>query len=159
MSGLHRIEDYLVLNHVSYEVVPHAHSASSMETAHTAHIDPRSLAKAVLLECDEGLVAAMLSADKEISLGQLKEDFGEHIHLSDEETIRTLFEDCEPGTMPSLTMAWGIDMVWEDELMSQPALYLETGDHKHLIHIETRDLMTLLSDTPHCHFSKPRRLH
>jgi Ala-tRNA(Pro) deacylase len=159
MDELHRIEAYLASHHVAYEVVTHEHAASSLAAAHLAHIDPKRLAKAVLLESDDCLLAAMVSADHEVSLGRLRDDFGERIHLADEATIRARFTDCDPGAIPGLTTAWGVDMVWEDDLLAQPDLYLETGDHTHLLHVETRTLKELLAGMPHCHFSKPRRMH
>ena len=159
MSGLHRIEQFLADNGIAYDVLPHQHSASSMETARLAHIDPHALVKAVLLESDDGLVAAMHPASQQVSLGRLRQDYGGSVRLSDPKTIRSMFGDCDAGTMPSLTTAWGIDMVWDEELMQQPDLCRETGDHLHLIHLETRRLMTALGDTPHCHFGTPRRLH
>ena len=50
-------------------------------------------------------------------------------------------------------------MVWEDNLLTQPDLYLEAGDHERLIHVETKHLRTLLGAIPHCHFTKPLTRH
>lgn len=159
MNSLNMIKDYLNTHHVSFDVLTHEHTSSSMEAARLAHIDPQRLVKAVLLESEDNLVAAMIPADREVSLGRLKEDYGEQIHLADEATIRRTFSECDPGAIPGLTKAWGVDMVWDDELLSQPDLYLETGDHMHLLHVETGDLKGLISDAPHCHFGKPRTVH
>ncbi len=159
MNELHRLEDYLATHHVPYEVISYPHTATSLQTARAAQVDARRLAKAVLLEGDGCLLAALLPADQRVSLGRLSQDFGEHIHLADEATMRTLFADCEPGAMPGLPKAWGIDMVWDDELLAQADLYLETGDHMRLVHVETRHLKEILADTPHCHFSILKRFH
>ena len=159
MTDFHRIEDYLATNQVPYEIITHEPTASSMETARAAHINPHRLAKAVLLESDDGPVAAGMSADRKVCLGPFRQDFGEHVHLADEATVRNLFSDCDPGTMPCLTTAWGVEMVWEDELLSQPDLYLETGDDTRLLHVETRALAGILVKMPHCHFSKEKTLH
>ena len=101
----------------------------------------------------------MIPADQEVRLGRLKEDFGEHIHLADEVTVRHTFTDCDPGAMPGLPIAWGVETVWDDALLVQPDIYLETGDHERLIRVETQRLKTALEDMAHCHFCQPRKAH
>jgi Ala-tRNA(Pro) deacylase len=98
----------------------------------------------------------LVPADQNIRLNQLAQDYGPHLHLANEATIRSLFSDCDPGAVPGLPMAWGVETVWDDDLLAQPDIYLDSGDHTHLIHVETRYLQDLLADTPHCHFSGPR---
>lgn len=159
MNELNKIEDYLSSHHVSFEVLTHERAATSMEAARLAHIEPQRLVKAVLLEGDDCLMAAMIPANCDVSLDMLKDDFGEHIHLADETTIRNTFLDCDPGAVPGLTKAWGVDMVWDDELLAQPDLYLEAGDHMHLLHVQTHNLMDVLADAPHCHFVKSSTVH
>jgi len=61
--------------------------------------------------------------------------------------------------VPGLPNAWGVEMVWDDDLMAQPDIYLEGGDHERLLHIETRYLREIFGDAPHCHFSQPRMQH
>ena len=45
------------------------------------------------------------------------------------------------------------------DLMAQPDVYLEGGDHERLLHIQTRYLRELFGDAPHCRFSQPRMQH
>ena len=155
----HRIEQYLEEHHVPYAIVTHDQTTTSLHTAHAAHVAPSRMAKAVLLEGEGCYMAALIPADQDIRLGLLNVDFGNHLHLADEATIRRLFDDCDPGAVPGLPMAWGVETVWDDDLLDQPDLYLEAGDHQHLIHVETRDLMEVLGSLPHCHFCGPRKTH
>lgn len=159
MNATYKIESYLADCNVPFEIVNHAHSSTSLQTAHAAGIDAGRVAKAVLLEGDGCVLAALVPADQDVRLGQLTEDLGRHIHLADETTIRRMFSDCDPGAMPGLPIAWGIEMVWEDELLAQPDLYLEAGDHTRLIHIKTQHLQDALAEMNHCHFSGPRKVH
>lgn len=148
----HRIEQYLDEHHVPYEVLNHRHTATSMHSAHAAHVVAGKMVKGVLLEGDDCYMAALIPADQDIRLGLLKMDFGEHLHLADESTVRQAFADCDPGAVPSLPMAWGVDTVWDDELLTQPDIYLEAGDHQRLIHVETSDLLEILWRVTHCHW-------
>lgn len=159
MNATRKIEQYLDAHHVPYEVVSHEHTVTSMQTAHSAQVDAGRLAKAVLLEGDDGVMAALIPADQEIRFGRLRQDYGEHLHLASEATVRQMFTDCDPGTVPGLPSAWGVETIWDDDLLARPDLFLEAGDHQHLLHVETRHLKSLLAELPHCHFSGPRKRH
>ena len=117
------------------------------------------MVKAVLLESPECFLAAMIPADEQVRLGMLSQDYGQQFSLATEDAVRYLFEGCDPGAAPGLPIAWDVDMVWEDNLLTQPDLYLEAGDHERLIHVETKHLRTMLGDIPHCHFTKPLTRH
>ena len=160
MNANHRIENYLDEHHVPYEIIDHVPTATSLHTAHSAHIDPARLAKGVLLEGDDAcLVVAMIPADQEIQLGQLQVEYGSHLHLADEATVRRQFDDCDPGAVPGLAIAWGVETVWDDSLLAQPDIHLEAGDHRHLIHVQTRNLQMALEAMTSCHFSAPKHMH
>jgi len=155
----HRIEQYLEEHHVPYDIVNHGHTATSMQAAHVAHVAASQLAKGVLLEGDDSLVAALIPADQEIRLEQLNMEYGERIHLADEASVRHAFSDCDPGAVPGLPMAWGVETIWDDDLLAETDIYLEAGDHRRLIHVETRYLKDILGSMPHCHFGMPRKAH
>lgn len=154
-----RIEQYLDDHQVPYEIVQHGHTATSLHSAHAAHVAASQMVKAVLLEGDGCCLAAMIPADRDIRLGLVSKDFGEQLHLADEATVRSTFADCDPGAVPSLPIAWNVDTVWDDDLLAQPDVYLEAGDHRHLIHVETLHLRKVLGAMPHCHFCGPRKTH
>lgn len=155
----HRIEQYLTARQVPYEVVRHDYTATSLQAAHAAQVAPDRLAKAVLLEGDDCHMAALVPANRDVRLGQLNKDYGGHLHLADERVVRQVFTDCDPGAVPGLPQAWGVETIWDDDLMAQPDIYLEAGDHERLIHVETRHLKAILSDLPHCHFCGPKKMH
>lgn len=159
MNALHRIERYLDQHMIPFEIVAHPHTATSAETARAARVALNRLAKGVLLEGMGCQMVAMIPADQEVHLGKLGLDHGMEFSLADGANVGKLFADCEPGVIPGLPNAWGVEMVWDDDLMAQPDIYLEAGDHKRLVHIETRYLRELFGDAPHCHFSEPRMSH
>lgn len=159
MKALHRMERFLDEHMIPFEVVGHPHSQTSIETARAAGIPPSRVAKGVLLDGQDCQMVAMIPADEEIHLGKLGLDQGVEFSLADEASVSRLFSECEPGVVPGLPNAWGVEMVWDDDLMAQPDIYLEGGDHERLLHIETRYLREAFGDAPHCHFSQPRMQH
>ncbi len=159
MNPLHRIERYLDRHLIPFDVVAHPHSQTSAETARAAGLDASRVAKGVLLDGVDCQMVAMIPADQEVHLGKLGLDHGVEFSLADEASVGRLFADCEPGVVPGLPNAWGVEMVWDDALMAQPDIYLEAGDHRRLVHVETRYLRELFGDAPHCRFSQPRHHH
>ena len=159
MNALHRIERFLDEHMIPFDVVAHPHTQTSLATARSAHVEANRLAKGVLLEGDQCLMVAMIPADQEIHLGKLSVEHGHDFTLADENTVRKLFADCDPGVIPGLPQAWGIEMIWDDALMAKPDIYLEAGDHERLVHVETKYLWDMFGDAPHCHFCQPHVKH
>ncbi len=156
MAALHRIERYLDKHMIPFDIVSHPHTHTSAETARASGIEPSRLAKGVLLEGVDCEMVAMIPADQEIQLAKLGKEHGVEFRLADESRVQALFADCEPGVVPGLPNAWGVEMIWEDGLLSQPDIYLEAGDHERLVHVETRYLHEMFDEAPHCRFTKAR---
>lgn len=156
MKALHRMERFLDQHLIPFDLQAHPLAATSAETARQAHIPPKKLAKGVLLEGDGCQMVAMIPSDQQVHLGHLGQENGMEFRLADEAAISSLFSDCAPGAVPGLPNAWGVEVIWDDALLSEPDVYLEAGDHQRLLHIETRNLMEAFGDAPHCRFSAPR---
>ena len=159
MNAMHRMERFLDLHMIPFEIVAHPHTQTSAATARAAKITPDRVAKGVLLNGADCQMVAMIPADQEVHLGRLGLDNDVEFSLADEISVSRLFRECSPGVVPGLPNAWGVEMVWDDALMAQPDIYLEAGDHERLLHIETRYLREAFGDAPHCRFSQPRSQH
>lgn len=159
MNALHRMERFLDQHMIPFDIVAHPHSQTSVETARVAGVTPGRIAKGVLLDGMGCQMVAMIPADQEIQLGKLGLEQDVAFSLADEASVSRLFSECDPGVVPGLPNAWGVEMVWDDALMAQPDIFLEAGDHKRLLHIQTRYLREAFGDAPHCRFSQPRMLH
>lgn len=155
MSIPSRLTEYLDQHDARYEICEHDHSRSSAETARTAHVLPRQLAKSVILEDDAGCLMAVLPADKTVMLGQLAQMLGrKELRLSDENRIATLFDGCERGAVPPVGMAWGIETIVDDELEANDIVYMEGGDHQRLLRMSREQFHELMSAARHGHFCK-----
>lgn len=155
MSNPNSLQRYLEARHIPFEVVAHPHSATSLQSAKSAHIRADQLAKAVILESDDCFLAAVIPADRHVMIGRLRQTLGRDLWLAGETSFGGMFPDCEPGAVPPLTQPYGMDMVWDDSLMSMDSIYMEAGDHEHLLRIRTRDLAPVMEQVPHCQFSSP----
>lgn len=157
MSMSERLSSYLEQRGARYEIHAHEPSRSSAETARMAHVLPHSLAKSVILEDDDGCVMAVVPGDKVVQIGQLSRLLGrKELHLADEERITQLFDDCAPGAVPPVGMAWNIETVVDDELEKNDVVYMESGDHQCLLSMPHDQFHALMSEFRHGQFcAKP----
>ncbi|MFZ2736860.1 MAG: YbaK/EbsC family protein [Burkholderiaceae bacterium] len=155
MSLSNHLAGYLEQRGAQYGVCGHAYSRSSAETARAANIMPNLLAKSVILEDEDGCVMAVIPADKTVMIGELARLLGRRsLRLSDENRIATLLSDCDRGAVPSVGMAWGIETVIDDELEENSVVYVEGGDHEHLLRMSHDEFHTLMRGLRHGCFSK-----
>jgi Ala-tRNA(Pro) deacylase len=150
-----RLAGYLNERLARYEVCEHAHTDTAAQTARCAHVPPHQLAKSVILEDERGCVMAVLPADQRVHVGELARLLGrDDLHLSDEERVKQLFNDCAPGAVPALGMAWGMETIVDQTLASAPDVYFEAGDHEQLIKLTRAAFDALMQDARHAHFSQ-----
>jgi Ala-tRNA(Pro) deacylase len=145
---------YLAERDVKYDVVEHPHTATALDSARTSHISLDRLAKAVVLRGDEGFLVAVLPASGHIRFGQLREQLGAEVDMANEEQIESLFHDCEPGAVPALGAAYGLNVIVDDSLAGKADIYLEGGDHASLVHVSGSTFQELMADARHAQFTE-----
>ena len=143
------LEDYLVRQGVDYTVHAHPRTADSSHTAQATHVPGDRLAKAVMLEDEEGYVMAVIPTSHRVSLGQLHHQLERRLGLATEDELKTLFPDCELGAIPPLGGAWGVDTCVDEALLKQPEIWFEAGDHEDLVHLSGLAFRALLADAQH----------
>ena len=152
-----RLSAYLSQCDATYEVCAHRHSRGSSQTARTARVPLRQLAKAVIVEDDEGCVMAVVPGDRYVGLSRLSELLGRrHLRLADEERVAALFPDCDRGAVPALGMVWGLQIVVDDGLEVSDVVYLECGDHERLLKVTHEQFLALMRPVLHGRFSDLR---
>ena len=76
-----------------------------------------------------------------------------HLEPATEEEIATLFKDCEPGAVPPLGPAYGVETLLDEALASLDEVYFEAGDHEQLVHVNGEGFRNLLRGVRHGYFS------
>lgn len=154
MSIAASVKEYLDKNHIQYDVVHHPRTESSMETAEMTHIKGDQLAKSVLLEDESGYVLAIIPSTYYVELDKISVRLERDLELATETEISSLFQDCARGAIPVLGPVYKIPTIVEDDLMLQPDIYFEAGDHQALVHLSGRQFRQLVSDMDHGHLSR-----
>jgi len=140
---------YLKDHHIDYDVVSHPHSSTALESAHLAHIPGHQLAKAVVLEDSNGYVVSVLPSTNRLDMEWVNESLGRKLTLAAENELPELFKDCDKGAVPALSNAYGLDVIWDEQLTNASEIYIEAGDHEHLIHVHGDVFCKLMEDLPH----------
>ena len=148
-----RLKWYLDAHGVEYEVIPHARTRSSLDTARQAHVPPERLAKSVLLEDELGYVMAIVPASHRIDLRSLEDQLHRNFELATEPELPSLFADCERGAIPPVGPAYRIPTVYDDALAELTEVWFEAGDHEDVVHLKGTAFLRLLEGSPHGRFS------
>jgi len=160
MGVARNIEKYLTHNQIEYSLLEHAYAEGSFNTARVAKIDNHCLAKGVLLRDEDfHYTLCVLPSSHKILRHTLNQIFDRHMHLVEEDELVQFFKDCEAGAVPVVGKAYGIDVIWDDELIENDIIYMEAGDHRHLICIKQPEFTKLMQNTLHDHFSANRNRH
>jgi len=145
---------YLKEREIRYDLVPHSHTATAVASAHAANLPPHQVAKAVVLCDDAGYVLSVVPSSHSLEIAWVNQELGRSLQLATEKEFSNLFADCEPGAVPALGEAYGVQVIWDDELAYTSDIYIEAGDHEHLIWLDRHDFKKLMSSLPHSIISK-----
>lgn len=153
MALAETVKIYLSTHHVEYELVAHHKTASSHETAQAAHVMDDHVAKAVIVRDAKGYAMVVIPGSDWLKLKALQEESDRDFELANESGVINLFSDCQPGAIPPLGPAYGLETFVDERLTTLANIFFEAGDHEHLVHVDGKDFHKLLKGVRHGHFS------
>ncbi len=153
MSIARKLHMFLNQHNAEYELVSHPYSERAMNTAHSACIPVKNMTKAVVLRDNRGYVIAVMPSMNKLMLRWINAKLDRHLNLVSEQELKHLFPDCEDGSIPAIGTAYGMTTCWDDELNSLQDLYLESGNHRELIHMNRNQFKALLQGETHAAIS------
>ena len=143
-----RLEQFLHEQHAPYETIHHARALTAQETAASAHIRGRLLAKTVMVNIDGRLAMVVLPAARRVHFGRLREATGAHdAGLACESEFRDLFPDCEVGAMPPFGNLYGIEVYVDESLVTDDDIAFNAGTHTRVMRMPYREFERLVA--PH----------
>lgn len=144
---LRKLKDYLDSQKVRYESVAHYETYTSQETAQSAHISGRELAKTVMIKINGKMAMAVLPAFQKIDFALLKAAVGERVELADEQEFMDMFPDCEVGAMPPFGNLFGMEVYVAEGLTRDKEIAFNAGSHIELIKLSYKDFSRLVKPT------------
>ena len=148
------LRSYLDRHDVPYELVHHKHTGTALDSALTAHVPVHQMAKAVVMEDEKGYVVAVIPSDNRLIVNWVNEDLERDLHLACEEEFSQLFKDCDSGAVPALASAYDLPVIWDERFQHLTDIYIEAGDHEHLVHMRGKDFCEMMEMRPHSMISR-----
>jgi Ala-tRNA(Pro) deacylase len=153
MTVARTVVSYLQNRRIPYSILPHRRTVSTRESAKAAHVPAEQMAKAVVLWDRQGYLMAVLPGDRHVGVEQLSARLGRRLALAEEARIAPVFKDCDPGAIPPVGPAYGMETIIDDSLVGQPEIYFEAGDHEDLIRVDGEQFLRMLNQARHGQFS------
>ncbi len=153
MPAAKTVVNYLDQRAIPYGVVRHAPTPSTRGTAASSRLPPDTIAKAVVLSDGNGYVMAVLPASRYLNIHTLSRKLKRDLRLVDEQGLQRMFRDCAVGAIPPLGPAYGMTTVVDDQLVGQPRVYFEAGDHEALISVTGEEFISLLRGARYASFT------
>jgi Ala-tRNA(Pro) deacylase len=148
------LQEFLSQHNASYDLIPHPHTGSSMETAEEAHVPGMQLAKAVIIRDDGRYLMVVVPSAEHVDMGLLRRQFGHDVVMASEAELTDLFPDCETGAVPPLGLAWGVDTFVDESLLAGTEVYFESGDHESVVRVSGDQFEKLLENAERGYFGR-----
>ncbi len=140
-----RLKEFLDANNVKYTTISHSRAFTAQETATSAHIARKELAKTVMVKIDGKMAMAVIPASCNVDLELLKNVTNSStIELADEKEFQNLFPDCEVGAMPPFGNLYQMEVFVADSLSEDEEFAFNAGTHRELIKTSYNDFERLV---------------
>ena len=134
----------LARQQLSYELIPHARTATAEEEAAAVGLPPSQVAKTLVLATDEGYVRAVLPASEKLDLARLRETIGRRrVRLATEAELAERYPMFELGAVPPVGGPDGDRVIVDTRLARLESAVFDAGSHNESVRMRTDDLLIL----------------
>ncbi|WHI50788.1 YbaK/EbsC family protein [Microbulbifer sp. MLAF003] len=108
-----KLSQYLNDQSVDYHLVQHPHTRTSRESAHAAHVREDQVAKAIMLQDNDGYVMVVIPASSSLDMRAVHMETGRNgLEMVAENELGSIFPDCELGALPQLARLMASPPCW-----------------------------------------------
>jgi len=143
-----KLTELLDREHVKYVTLTHSEAFTAQETAESAHVSGKEMAKTVVVYLGGKMAMAVLPANQKIALSELREATGgARERFATEDEFKDFFPDCEVGAMQPFGNLYGMDVFMATRLKVDEEIAFNAGSHTELIRMPLRDFERLVKPT------------
>lgn len=143
MTG-QKLVDELDRAGVQYELLPHSRTESAAAEAEALSVDPRDVAKTLVLTTPEGFVRAVLPATDRLDLRKVRELLGtKEIELATEEQMAEAYPEFEVGAVPPIAGSRGDRVLVDLGLGKREWVVFDAGGHEQSVRVRSDDLVRI----------------
>lgn len=148
MGARERLEAYLRDHGVRFTIEPHPTTYTARELAAVAGVPAHTVAKVVVAFADSAPVMLVLPATAWVHVRSAARALGAgEVRLATEDEIANLFPDSEVGAEPPFGNLYGIPVVVERDLATEPEIVFPAGTHHELMRMRYEDFARLVAPT------------
>lgn len=142
---IEKLKEFLDGNKVKYVTIRHSTAFTAQETAASAHIPGKELAKTVVLRIDGRMVIAVLPASHKLDLPLLRKAVGAHdVEIAHEADFRDMFPGCDTGAMPPFGNLFGMEVLVDGLLAENEEIAFNACSHSELVKLKYADYIKLV---------------
>lgn len=129
---------------IDYELIDHPRTTTAAAEAHVLGLEPREVAKTLVLSTPDGFLRAVLPASERLDLGKVRTLLGtKDVQLATEGVLAGAYPEFELGAVPPLTGGDGDRVLVDRRLCENEWVVLEAGTHEQSLRLRTSDLVEL----------------
>lgn len=141
---IQKLKEFLDANKIKYVTIRHSTAYTAQETAASAHIPGKELAKTVVLRVDGRMTIAVLPASHRLDLPLLKKAVGARdVEIAHEADFRDMFPGCDTGAMPPFGNLYGMDVLVDELLAANAEIAFNACSHSELVKLKYDDYVKL----------------
>jgi Ala-tRNA(Pro) deacylase len=126
-----------------YELLPHRRTNTAAAEAEALGLEPREVAKTLVLVTPDGFVLAIILASQRLNLHKVRAFLDSNkIELASEVVLAGAYPEFELGAVPP-TGAHGERVLIDPRVCENEYTVLEAGTHEQSLRIKTADLITM----------------
>lgn len=142
------VTDHLEHLGIRFQVLPHARATSAMGEALALGVSAEEVAKAVLLDVDDGHALAIVPASRRVDVDLVREALGQdHVHLASEDEVAHDFPEYELGALPPLPTLLHVPVVIDPTLVAHRRITFAAGTQRESIQADSDEVFTGASVT------------
>lgn len=140
-----KLKEFLDSHNVKYVTISHSRVFTAQETATSAHIPGKELAKTVMVKMNGKMAMAILPASSKIDFDLLEKATGSgKVEIASEKEFKDMFPECEVGAMPPFGNLYGMDVFVAESLTEDEEIAFNAGSHRELVKMAYKDFERLV---------------
>jgi len=140
-----KLKEFLDSHNIKYVTISHSRAFTAQETAATAHVPVKELAKTVMVKINGKMAMAVLPASSKVDFDLLKKVMGSgKVEIASEKEFKDLFPDCEIGAMPPFGNLYGMEVFVTNSLTEDREIAFNAGSHRELVKLAYKDFERLV---------------
>ena len=140
-----KLKEFLDTHNIKYVIISHSRAFTAQETATSAHIPGKELAKTVMVKVNGKMAMAVLPSSYKVDLDLLKKATGSNkAEIATEKEFKDLFPGCEIGAMPPFGNLYGMEVFVAESLAEDEEIAFNAESHRELIKMAYKDFERLV---------------